>query len=481
MDSESDSAVLWERRFTDLRAWKDNHGDCNVPKAEGKLGRWVVRQRELRKKGKLEGARAARLDALGFVWNTNEAAWEHKYALLVKYNERHRHCCVPISDATLGMWVAKMRANRRRDKLAQHRIDKLNALNFVWNTAEADWMDKYARLRAFRVTNGHSCVPFNEGELGWWVNTQRQNKRKGKLAAHREQLLNEAAFVWNPQQFLAARRRHAAAARASAHLPHPQYYRQPHSLYPVPSPPPQLSYAQHAMTASAHVPETNPQKRRQPSYYSPPVEDTHPLAPASLSPVSVKRVKLLSPGAPSTYSAWSHMHMSHSVSPRTNSDKSSMRWGAYYAPSGLSSAPSVLHSVHNHVSLQRKPASNVASDGNPETIRRQTTKATSIASLLAPIPKKPSPVAVKKTAECNDEEELAKLNEGEGCGGLEVLSSICGMPMVNSLNVNSLTGAAVKSATNEVMRRTSVSSSLSLPPISSLRMFEATASSAGAS
>ncbi|PXF43766.1 hypothetical protein BWQ96_06498 [Gracilariopsis chorda] len=216
MDTDADSTLLWERRYAELSQWKRLHGNCNVPKAEGKLGRWVVRQRELHKKAKLDLHRKAQLDRLGFVWNTNEAAWEHRYAHLLHYYRLNGHCCVPISDPNLGMWVAKMRANRRKDKLPLHRVRKLDAIGFIWNTAEADWMDKFNKLLHFRATEGHACVPFNEGELGWWVNTQRQSKRKGKLSAHRERLLNEAGFIWNPQQFLAERRRRAARARASA-------------------------------------------------------------------------------------------------------------------------------------------------------------------------------------------------------------------------------------------------------------------------
>lgn len=207
MDCEGDSAALWKTRLNHLRSWKQKHGHCTVPKAEGKLGRWVVRQRELFKKGKLEPERREQLDALGFVWNTNEAAWDYRYNLLVHYVQQNGHCCVPIADAALGMWVAKMRANYRRGKLPTHRVQKLEHIGFVWNTAEADWMDKFAKLLDFRAREGHACVPFNEGELGWWVNTQRQSKRKGKLYSERERLLNEAGFVWNPQQFLAERRR----------------------------------------------------------------------------------------------------------------------------------------------------------------------------------------------------------------------------------------------------------------------------------
>lgn len=216
LDADADSNVLWQRRLSDLRAWKQKHSNCTVPKAEGKLGRWVVRQRELHKKGKLEKDRRLQLDALGFVWNTNEAAWSHRFTLLLRYATTNGHCCVPISDPVLGMWVAKMRANHRRGKLPSHRVRKLEQIGFVWNTAEADWMDKFDKLLAFRRREGHACVPFNEGELGWWVNTQRQSKRKGKLSADRERLLNQAAFVWNPQEFLAARRRHIAATIAAA-------------------------------------------------------------------------------------------------------------------------------------------------------------------------------------------------------------------------------------------------------------------------
>jgi Helicase associated domain len=47
----------WNRRFAELERWKSVHGDCRVKKAQGPLGRWVARQRELFKVGKLEYVR----------------------------------------------------------------------------------------------------------------------------------------------------------------------------------------------------------------------------------------------------------------------------------------------------------------------------------------------------------------------------------------------------------------------------------------
>ncbi len=61
----------WEIRFQELVAYKQDHGDCLVPFRwkNKQLGRWVLKQRELRKKDKLDAQKFKRLDELGFFWN----------------------------------------------------------------------------------------------------------------------------------------------------------------------------------------------------------------------------------------------------------------------------------------------------------------------------------------------------------------------------------------------------------------------------
>lgn len=110
----------------------------------------------------------------------------------------HGHCAVPIAQGELGTWVSKQRQLFKRGKLSQEKITALNGLGFTWSTAEADWEDKFKRLCQWAKERGHASVPFNEGELGWWVNTQRQCKRKGKLSMQREERLCSLGFVWNP-------------------------------------------------------------------------------------------------------------------------------------------------------------------------------------------------------------------------------------------------------------------------------------------
>ena len=75
--------MAWEAQLARLAAYKAAHGDCNVPHRwpeDSQLGSWVNRQRTLKRKldrgEPSEGMMAdqvARLTALGFAWNPDDA------------------------------------------------------------------------------------------------------------------------------------------------------------------------------------------------------------------------------------------------------------------------------------------------------------------------------------------------------------------------------------------------------------------------
>lgn len=146
----------------------------------------------------LDPSREQALNSISFVWNTVTAMWEERFRRLNEWKGIHGHCAVPIAQGELGTWVSKQRQLRKRGKLSKEKVDALDSLKFTWSTAEADWEDKFKRLCQWSREHGHASVPFNEGELGWWVNTQRQCKRKGKLSPLREARLQTLGFVWNP-------------------------------------------------------------------------------------------------------------------------------------------------------------------------------------------------------------------------------------------------------------------------------------------
>lgn len=58
----------WIEQYEELVAYQDTHGHNMVPAAFGKLGRWVSRQRQEYKKGKLSAERIKELEKIDFVW-----------------------------------------------------------------------------------------------------------------------------------------------------------------------------------------------------------------------------------------------------------------------------------------------------------------------------------------------------------------------------------------------------------------------------
>ena len=61
---------LWKTKFVELVDYLVEHGNCNVPSRQGSLGKWVCKQRESYKIGKLSQIqhRKEYLESIGFAW-----------------------------------------------------------------------------------------------------------------------------------------------------------------------------------------------------------------------------------------------------------------------------------------------------------------------------------------------------------------------------------------------------------------------------
>ena len=141
--------VSWKKRFEELKAFKVEHGHCNVPEGyedNPKLGTWVTRQRtqyRFRKEGKkssITDERVAKLVKLDFKWSLN-VPWEETFEQLKAFKAEHEHCNVPQSykdNPKLGKWVDKQRYQYRlrndgkKSQITDDRVTKLNELGFVW-------------------------------------------------------------------------------------------------------------------------------------------------------------------------------------------------------------------------------------------------------------------------------------------------------------------------------------------------------------
>ena len=192
---------IWNERYRELEAFKTKRGHCNVPQRQGPLGKWVKNQRTERKGDKLSAERIQRLDDIGFVWELRSSplTWDERLDELTKYKAEHGDCSVPKSYGPLGHWVTSQRTARRKDKLSEERIQKLDNLGLEWssNGNTRYWDERLDELRKYKAEHGHCNVPQGQGPLGTWVHNQRQ--REGTLSEENIQKLDDVGFVWNTQ------------------------------------------------------------------------------------------------------------------------------------------------------------------------------------------------------------------------------------------------------------------------------------------
>jgi superfamily II DNA or RNA helicase len=199
--------VTWDERYGELKLFKDQHGDCNVPQRWWEnpgLGVWVASQRWGQKQGTLLRGRKARLDALGFVWDQLCTQWEEGFQHLQAFAKEHSHCRVPnlhlcAGGYRLGTWVQNQR--RANDSMPAERKARLDALGFIWDSIEHQWEEGFGHLQAFVKTHGHCRIPDRyqtaDGyRLRWWVNNQRTSE--DNTPPERKARLDALGFVWDP-------------------------------------------------------------------------------------------------------------------------------------------------------------------------------------------------------------------------------------------------------------------------------------------
>ena len=126
---------------------------------------------------------------------SNTERWERGFAALSKFRAREGHCCPERRHIEggfkLGQWVSTQRYCQ--DLVPVERKRRLNAMGFVWDWRDQLWEQNFAALLKFKRREGHCCVPthYRNGDLklGWWVATQRRNKKE--MSVERRARLNK--------------------------------------------------------------------------------------------------------------------------------------------------------------------------------------------------------------------------------------------------------------------------------------------------
>jgi hypothetical protein len=169
-----------------------------------------MRQRQLKREGRLSAERIQRLDALGFEWGAPAtprvdptppaASWDEMFASLVEFEKRFGHCKVLRGwpeHPHLAAWLRSQRQFRRQGRLSADRIRRLDHFGFEWEPRATAWEDMFATLVQFKEHFGHCNVPLGWPEdphLAAWVRSQRQLRREGRLSVDRIRRLDALGF-----------------------------------------------------------------------------------------------------------------------------------------------------------------------------------------------------------------------------------------------------------------------------------------------
>ena len=141
----------WDFAYAKLKEFVQENGHADVPSnyEDSVLYRFVNTQRsEYRKwregqsKSCLTAARVAKLEKLGFAWNTNDARWGERFGELQAFLEGYGHCNVPDkyeSNRSLATWVRNQRSQYKKlqsgenSTMTESRIAALENIGFEWS------------------------------------------------------------------------------------------------------------------------------------------------------------------------------------------------------------------------------------------------------------------------------------------------------------------------------------------------------------
>ena len=192
----------WERCYAEAAAYYERYGNLEFPKhyvAESglRLGAWLENQRIAYLKGELPADKAARLEAIGMLWEgRNDRQWQETYAAARRYFRQHGNLDVPYDYVSpegfrLGQWVVRQRMAYKgtlsgkgkvnRKGLSQVRKKLLDAIGMDWREKDA-WQKHYEDLLAYQKEHGTLIVPASYKTAdGCWLNrwfcSQRQRLR----------------------------------------------------------------------------------------------------------------------------------------------------------------------------------------------------------------------------------------------------------------------------------------------------------------
>jgi superfamily II DNA or RNA helicase len=135
--------------------------------------------------------------------------WDFMFGRLLQFVEENKHARPPKGDSeesrSLSGWVSQQRKLFKSGTLSAERIKALEGVHetWSWNPLEDDWESYIEQLVDFVQKHGHARPVSSSktfGQIGTWVQHQRENFKSGSLSKERIEILENIhpTWSWNP-------------------------------------------------------------------------------------------------------------------------------------------------------------------------------------------------------------------------------------------------------------------------------------------
>ena len=206
-------SAAWDESYQDAKAYYEAHGDLKVPEgykgASGKLlAVWILRQRTLRRAGKLPDKQVQMLDKIGMIWEC-EDTWEIGYLHAEQFYKANGHLAVKgqfvCEDGyRLGSWIANQRANHNHPTkyhyLTDDQAKRLEQLGMVWSPSDRSWQNGYNHAKKYsELLRGkpwqQTYVSPDGFKTGEWIRGQVRVLKRGRINSSRLLALREIGLL----------------------------------------------------------------------------------------------------------------------------------------------------------------------------------------------------------------------------------------------------------------------------------------------
>lgn len=159
--------------------------------------------------------RIAKLDAIGFTWETR-STWDNRFQQLQDYYNKYGDCNVPnreeYQDLRKFIFAQrhqfKLRQLNGTGSMTDERLKALESIHFDFTphkeiVDQKEWDEAYNELKFFYEEHDHSIVPKKNRSLWRWTEMQREEYQKwhygndSSLTEDRIEHLNSLKFFWN--------------------------------------------------------------------------------------------------------------------------------------------------------------------------------------------------------------------------------------------------------------------------------------------